>query len=46
MPTTRAKLNVGAWTWPHDACHLWEEISSFMLAVQSALFRGYTERAV
>jgi hypothetical protein len=28
------------WTWPHEACHLWEEIFSYVVAVQSALFRS------
>jgi len=29
-------MQCGRWTWPHDACRLWEEISSHVVAVQSA----------
>jgi len=34
------------WTWLHEVCRLWDEISCHVLAVQSTLFRNYAERAV
>jgi hypothetical protein len=46
IPYHRLRLDHQKAERAHDTCHLWDEISPHVVAVQSALFRSYTERAV